>query len=108
MEESQVLSSLAALSQETRLRILRYLIKAGPSGAPAGDIGKAVSASSSRVSFHLTTLAHAGLVTSERASRNIIYKADFVTIGALMRYMLEDCCQNHPEILACCTPKRRR
>ena len=103
MNESQALSALAALSQETRLRILRTLIVAGRDGLPAGDIGEAVGATSSRVSFHLSTLQSAGLIQSERVSRNIIYTADFAAVGGLMAYLLTDCCQRHPDIVACCS-----
>ena len=103
MDESQTLAALAALSQETRLRILRHLIGAGEAGASAGAIAKAVDASSSRVSFHLSTLAGAGLIRSERVSRNIIYRADISAIGGMLSYLLNDCCQGHPDIVACCT-----
>ena len=102
MNESQVLKALAALSEQTRLRIVRYLITCGENGAAAGDIGGEVSASSSRTSFHMTTLENAGLVTSERISRNIIYRINFSAMGDLMAFMLKDCCQGHPDVIACC------
>jgi ArsR family transcriptional regulator, arsenate/arsenite/antimonite-responsive transcriptional repressor len=102
MLEDQVLDAMSALSQETRLRIIRHLIKSGPDGATAGDIGTAVEATSSRLSFHLTTLEHAGLVQSQRVSRNIIYRARFERMGELINYLLMDCCANHPDIRACC------
>lgn len=101
-DEDQVLDALGALSQETRLRIVKFLVRSGPDGAPAGVIGEAVRATSSRLSFHLTALQHAGLVDSERASRNIIYRARFDQIGSLINYLLVDCCGNHPDIRACC------
>ena len=103
MNESQALAAMAALSQQTRLRILRYLISKGPAGAPAGDVATSVDAAASRVSFHLSNLQNAGLITSERVSRSIIYRADFTVIGGLMAYLLKDCCQNHPDIVACCS-----
>ena len=102
MKEHEALDALGALSQETRLRIVRYLIQAGPPGAAAGDIGTAVEAMSSRLSFHLAALEHAGLVRSQRVSRNIIYRARFDRIGGLMNYLLTDCCGNHPDIRECC------
>ena len=54
MNEPQVLAAFAALSQETRLRIVRLLVQAGPDGMPAAPIGEAVGgATTSRLSFHL-------------------------------------------------------
>ncbi len=57
MHEKQALGAFAALSQETRLRIVRLLVTAGPEGMSPGAIGEAMdSASSSRMSFHLSHL----------------------------------------------------
>ena len=61
MEEERALVAFAALSQETRLRIVRLLVKAGPDGMAAGAIGDEIGgATTSRLSFHLTHLEHAG------------------------------------------------
>ena len=103
MNESQVIKALAALSQETRLRILRYLVTKGATGASAGEIGQAVDASSSRSSFHLSALSRAGLITSTRKSRNIIYRVDFGAVGAMIGYLVKDCCKSHADVIACCT-----
>ncbi|NEO17825.1 metalloregulator ArsR/SmtB family transcription factor [Moorena sp. SIO3E8] len=102
MKETQALDMLAALSQETRLRVVRYLVQAGETGASAGEIGKEVEASSSRISFHLSALERAGVVSSERRSRSIIYRAEIGELGNLISFLLNDCCDNHPDILACC------
>ena len=106
MNQAEVLQVLRALSQETRLDIIRYLVQCGADGAAAGDIGKQVEASSSRLSFHLSALEYAGLVSSERQSRQIIYKADFKCLGGLLSFLLNDCCDNHPDITACCFPRK--
>lgn len=102
MEEKLALDMLGALSQETRLRIVRYLVQCGPEGAAAGDIGEHVGAAASRASFHLSNLEHAKVITSERQSRRIIYRANFANLGGLMAFMLKDCCNGHPDIMACC------
>ena len=106
MQAKQALPMFAALSQETRLMIVRYLVEAGEDGASAGEIGARVDASSSRASFHLSNLEHAGLVTSERQSRNIIYRANLGNLGGLVSFLLNDCCNGHPDILACCPPAK--
>ena len=104
MEESQALSALAALSQETRLRIIRFLVQRGPEGASAGDIAEAMDSAASKVSFHLSNLERAGLILSQRQSRKIIYSTDYNHLGGVIKYLLIDCCNNHPDILACCDP----
>lgn len=92
MEERQALAAFGALSQETRLRILRLLVVAGPDGLAAGVIGERVEVSPSNVSFHLKELERAGLVTQRRESRSIIYSAGFDAISGLVRFLMEDCC----------------
>ena len=102
MLEKQALEVLGALSQETRLRVVRYLVECGDNGAAAGDVAERVDATSSRASFHLAALETAGVVSSERQSRRIIYRANFNVLGGLMSFLLNDCCQGHPDIRACC------
>lgn len=102
MSEQHVIAMLGALSQDTRLQIVRYLVERGETGAPAGRIGAKVGASSSRASFHLSVLEKAGLIMSERQSRSIIYRADLENLGGLVSFLLNDCCGNHPDILECC------
>jgi len=102
MKEKQALGMLAALSQETRLRIVRFLVSCGDDGASAGAVGNEVEATSSRASFHLSTLENAGLISSQRFSRNIIYTANFASLGGLISFLLNNCCDNHPDIRRCC------
>ena len=65
MDESQARNAFAALSQETRLGIVRLLVAKGPDGLPAGAVAEAAKVSPSNVSFHLKELERAGLI--ERA-----------------------------------------
>src|SRR5690606_28378771 len=99
MNEKQALHAFAALSQETRLRIVRLLVTAGPEGLAAGAIGEAMDgASSSLMSFHLHHLEHAGLVASRREGRSITYSAVFPALSGLIAFLMRDCCQNRPEV----------
>ncbi|MFG1300870.1 metalloregulator ArsR/SmtB family transcription factor [Xanthobacter sp. V3C-3] len=101
MNETEALSAFAALSQETRLRIVRLLVRAGPQGLAAGSIGEAMDgASSSRMSFHLSQLEQAGLVRSRREGRSIVYSATLSTLSALVEFLMRDCCSGHPEVCA--------
>lgn len=96
MQEKQALTSFAAISQETRLRIIRMLVVAGADGMAAGAIGdKLGGAASSRVSFHLTHLENAGLIESRRDGRSIIYSVVWSTLSDLVAFLMHDCCQGH-------------
>src|SRR4051812_22710465 len=101
MDEDQALDAFGALSQETRLQIVRLLVKAGPEGLPAGAVGEAVAASSSKVSFHLSHLERAGLIQSRREARWIIYSAAYPALAELVEFLMRDCCQGRPEV---CSP----
>ena len=105
MKESQAVNVLSALAQETRLEIVRYLISCADDGAPAGAIAAVVGAASSRASFHLAALENADVITSEKVSRSIIYRANIQHIGSVISFLLNDCCGNHPDIRACCESK---
>jgi len=110
MDERQALSAFGALSQETRLRILRMLVVSGPEGMAAGTIAEKAEVSASNVSFHLKELERAGLVTARRDSRSIIYSAEYDALSGLIRFLMEDCCSGRPEICRpalaqpCCPP----
>lgn len=100
MDERQALDAFGALSQETRLRVVRLLVQAGPDGMAAGAIGEAVGASSSNASFHLAHLERAGLIRSRREARSIIYSANVDGLAGLIRFLMEDCCRGNSQICA--------
>lgn len=104
MNEDLAMAAFAALSNKTRLKIIRALVSAGTTGLSAGDLADAAGASPSRASFHLSALAEAGLVTSQREARTIIYRVSFEGLGGLVSFLMEDCCGNDPRVLACCAP----
>jgi DNA-binding transcriptional ArsR family regulator len=92
MEIEAAIAALAALAQETRLEIFRLLVQHGPEGLPAGIIGERLKQPSPTLSFHLNQLRFAGLITSRRKSRSIIYAANFAAMMELMAYLTENCC----------------
>jgi len=102
MNESQVIDALSALSHETRLRIVRHLVTKGDEGDSAGAIGEEVGAAPSKITFHISALERAGLVSSEKLSRQIIYRIQFDQIGFVLNYLMRDCCNSHSAVMACC------
>ena len=96
MKADLVVRALAALAQEHRLAAYRLLVQAGPAGLPAGAIAEALGVPPSSMSFHLSQLSHAGLISQHRQSRSIIYAADFEAMAKLMGYLTENCCGGAP------------
>jgi DNA-binding transcriptional ArsR family regulator len=99
MEEKDVVRSLAALAQPARLQAFRALVVAGQGGLTPGAMVETLGVPASTLSFHLKELANAGLVTQERDGRNLIYRAAFEHMNALLGYLTENCCQG-----AACLP----
>lgn len=93
MESKDVVQSLAALAHAARLEVFRALVVAGPLGMTPGVMAEGAGMPAATLSFHLKELMHAGLVTQERAGRNLIYRADFERMNALLGYLTENCCR---------------
>ena len=96
MQETEVVKALAALAQETRLRIFRLLIVASPGGLTPGHLSEQLGAAPTALSFHLKELSHAGLVDAERDGRHLIYRAAMPQMNALLGFLTAHCCQGQP------------
>lgn len=92
MEMTDAVDMLGALAQGTRLSVFRLLVQHGPDGLPAGQVGEELGIPPATLSFHLAHLTRAGLLTSRRQSRSILYAVDFASINGLVNYMTENCC----------------
>jgi ArsR family transcriptional regulator, arsenate/arsenite/antimonite-responsive transcriptional repressor len=93
MEEELVVRSLAALAQSHRLRVFRLLVVAGSEGMTPGAMAEALAVPAATLSFHLKELSHAGLVTQERVSRHVVYRACFAHMNDVLAYLTRNCCQ---------------
>ena len=100
MDDRLATEAFGALAQDTRLAVFRLLVEAGAEGMPAGDIARRLGTPHNTMSSHLAVLARAGLVTSRRESRSVIYAADYGGIRALIAFMVQDCCRGRPETCA--------
>ena len=117
METKSAVETLSALAHDGRLALFRTLVKAGPEGLPAGRLGAAVGMAPSTLSNNLAVLSRAGLATSVRDGRSIIYAADYGRMSDLLAFLMEDCCDGSPEVcaplgdvlarIACCPPEIR-
>ena len=93
MDELEVVAALAALAQPVRLKVFRALVVTGKAGLTPGAMAEGLGIPQNTLSFHLKELTHAGLVTQERASRNIIYRAAYERMNGLLGYLTENCCE---------------
>lgn len=98
MEIINATASFAALSQDTRLKAFRLLVSHEPTGLPAGEIARTLDVPHNTMSAHLAVLARSGWVTSQRQSRQIIYRASLLHMEAIIQFLLTDCCGGHPEL----------
>jgi DNA-binding transcriptional ArsR family regulator len=94
--EPEVVKALAALAQETRLKLFRLLVVAGHAGLTPSHMAETLDVSAAALSFHLKELSNAGLVSSEREGRNIIYRAAFPVMNDLLAFLTAECCQGQP------------
>lgn len=114
METATAITALSALAQATRLDVFRLLVKHEPRGIAAGDLARAVEVPQNTLSAHLAVLSRAGLVTGERNSRSIIYRANIPVFRELTLFLVQDCCGGAAELcgplidslLPCCPPRR--
>ena len=92
MEIKNAIDCFSALAQETRLEILRFLVRMGSDGANAGRIAVQLGLPSATLAFHLNNLTAASLVIRQKRGRENIYRANISAVHALSAYLLENCC----------------
>jgi ArsR family transcriptional regulator, arsenate/arsenite/antimonite-responsive transcriptional repressor len=80
------------------LAIFRLLIKHEPIGITAGVISDTVGAPHNSLSSHLAILVRSGLLRSARDGRTIIYRSDVNGMQSLISFLINDCCNGHPEL----------
>ncbi|NSL55712.1 ArsR/SmtB family transcription factor [Uliginosibacterium aquaticum] len=110
MESITAVNQLAALAQEHRLAIFRLLVQQGQEGLAVGRIAEALGLANATLSFHLKTLATAGLIEARQDGRFIHYSASFDAMNALLGFLSENCCAGEPCLIApapCCPPEKK-
>lgn len=91
MEEDEVIGALAALAHPVRLKVYRALVVSGEQGLTPGVMQDGLGVPAATLSFHLKELALSGLVTHQRASRNLVYRAATDRMGAVLAYLGRAC-----------------
>lgn len=114
MDKNETVLALSALAHSTRLDVFRLLVKHEPKGLPAGEIAETLGVIQNTMSAHLSILMRAGLISSKRNGRSMIYRADLTALRSVTLFLLKDCCGGHEEICApliadltnCCSEER--
>ena len=92
MEIYEACEAFSSLSQETRLKVFKLLVEYGQDGAIPGTIAEELKIPDNTLSFHLSHMSKAGLVSSKKNGRSITYFANSNLINALIGFLQENCC----------------
>jgi DNA-binding transcriptional ArsR family regulator len=92
MKSESVVAALAALAQDSRLALFRLLVKRGPEGYAAGEIGERLGIPAPTLSFHLKTLASARLISARKEGRFLYYSANFAQMNGIVSFLTAHCC----------------
>jgi ArsR family transcriptional regulator len=92
MEMYEATEAFSSLSQETRLRVFKLLIEYGRDGTVPGTIAEDLNIPANTLSFHLSHMNQAGLVTSKKKGRSVTYYANTDRIEELIGYLQTHCC----------------
>lgn len=93
MKLSEAAIIFDALSQENRLKIFRLLVQNSKTGMTPTEISKKLgNMPRNTLSFHLSLLTQAGLCSSVKKGKTVIYKPKCSIIKEIAAFLLEDCC----------------
>lgn len=92
MQWEEAAQGFAAMGSESRLQVLRCLIRAGEAGLTVGEIQERTGIAPSTLAHHLKFLTGAGVVEQERQGRATLNRADFTRLEALAGFILSECC----------------
>jgi DNA-binding transcriptional ArsR family regulator len=91
MKEVEVIGALSALAHPVRLKVFRALVVSGPQGLTPGVMQSGLGVPAATLSFHLKELSASGLVSQERASRNLVYRAEMAHMNDVLGYLTRNC-----------------
>src|SRR5665213_3610014 len=91
MEQKAAIEAMAALAQITRLEAFRLLVKYEPDGLAAGELARLLAVPPNTLSSHLAIMARANLVSSQRRSRSIVYRANLPAFHPVVLFLFHRC-----------------
>jgi len=104
MKSHDVILSLFALAQESRLAVFRLLVKRGPAGYTPGELVEKLAVPAPTLSFHLKELSDAKLVVARREGRFLYYSVNFTKMQAVLGFLTDQCCSLAGDCMSSCPP----
>lgn len=92
--------ALTALGHPGRLAVFRLLARRAPHGVRPAEIIGALGIKPSTLSVYLAVLDRAGLIDARRDGKSIFYSIALGEVGALVDFLVNDCCRGRPELCA--------
>ena len=100
MEINQTTSALATLGHPARLSVFRLLMRHAPQGVRPTELAETLQIKQNTLSHYLADLEQARLIKADRQGRSIYYSVDLEQAGALIDYLVNDCCRARPDIFS--------
>ncbi|HSH42025.1 MAG TPA: metalloregulator ArsR/SmtB family transcription factor [Arenicellales bacterium] len=85
---------LSQLGNETRLKIVRHLVKAGEDGVPVGDLQTHLGVPGSTLSHHLGHLKQASLIEQRREGTTLYCVMNYEVMESVIGFLTDECCIN--------------
>ena len=92
ISEDLAVVGLAALGNQTRLRLYKILVNAGKTGLNISDLQALLDIPASTLSHHVARLTNAQLIVQSRQGREVICTANYEMMHGIARYLTDQCC----------------
>lgn len=92
MDWETAAGGFAAMGSESRLQVLKALVRAGEPGLTVGEIQERTGIAPSTLAHHLKFLLAGGVVEQERMGRATVTRARFGALRELADFILGECC----------------
>ena len=88
----------SAMGQEPRLRVMQLLLSAHPDGLVVAEIQNELGIPNSTLSHHLEKLKNEELVSVQRESTFLRYRANTAALQQLLSFLYSECCTKNKAI----------
>lgn len=82
------------------MAVFRLLARRAPHGVRPAELIGALGIKPSTLSVYLAALDRAGLIAARRDGKSIYYSIALAEVGALVDFLVNDCCRGRPELCA--------
>ena len=95
METQEAVMIFTALAQESRLQVYKILVENSLEGICPCEIAEILKMPRNTLSFHLSLLTQAGLVSKTKKGKMLIYRPNCAKIKETMAFLHNDCVACH-------------